>query len=127
MSDFRLLNAVVDRVGPAPDVRQATEIGRLLAHAAALRRMSASIAGLLKRGENPVTEAALVKDIGTAFEREVPEIVRRLVPAEPSMDDEEDSFNEALADVLLRAPSFTIRGGTPEILRGLIARGLGLR
>jgi alkylation response protein AidB-like acyl-CoA dehydrogenase len=127
MSDFRLLNAVVGRVGPAPDAHQATEIGRLLAHGAALRRMSASIAGLLQRGENPVTEAALVKDVGTAFEREIPEVVRRLVFAEPSVDDHDDCFNEALADVLLRAPSFTIRGGTPEILRGMIARGLGLR
>lgn len=89
--------------------------------------MSTSIAGLLERGESPVTEAALVKDVGTAFEREVPEVARRLVPAEPSLDDNEDMFNEAMADVLLRAPSFTIRGGTPEILRGMIARGLGLR
>ena len=125
MSDFRLLNEVVKRVGPAPDVRQATEIGRLLTHGAALRRMSASIAGLVQRGENPVTEAALLKDVGTAFERDIPEVVRRVVPADPSLDD--DGFNEALADVLLRAPSFTIRGGTPEILRGMIARGLGLR
>lgn len=126
MSDFRLLTALIDRVGPQPDPHQSTEIGRLIAHVAALRRMSASIAGLLERGESPVTEAALVKDVGTAFEREVPEVARRLTCAEPSLDDD-DGFNEAMADVLLRAPSFTIRGGTPEILRGMIARGLGLR
>ncbi len=127
MSDFHLLTALIDRVGPQPDPHQSTEIGRLIAHVAALRRMSASIAGLLERGESPVTEAALVKDVGTAFEREVPEVARRLTPAEPSLDDDDDGFNEAMADVLLRAPSFTIRGGTPEILRGMIARGLGLR
>ena len=127
LSDFRLLTALIDRVGPQPDPHQSAEIGRLVAHVAALRRMSTSIAGLLERGESPVTEAALVKDVGTAFEREVPEVARRLVPAEPSLDDEEDMFNEAMADVLLRAPAFTIRGGTPEILRGMIARGLGLR
>ena len=28
---------------------------------------------------------------------------------------------------MLQAPGFTIRGGTREILRGIIARGLGLR
>jgi acyl-CoA dehydrogenase len=27
----------------------------------------------------------------------------------------------------LRSPGFTLRGGTREILRGVIARGLGLR
>lgn len=127
MSDFRLLVELIDRVGTEPSERQAIEIGRLVAHLAALRRMSSSIAGLLERGESPATEAALVKDIGTAFEREVPEVARRLVPVEASLDDDKDVFNEAMAHVLLQAPSYTIRGGTPEILRGMIARGLGLR
>lgn len=126
MSDVRLLVELINRVGPDPGERQAVEIGRLVSHLAALRRMSSSIAGLMERGESPVTEAALVKDVGTAFEREIPEIVRRVSPVEPSLDDEEP-YSQALANVLLYAPSFTIRGGTPEILRGLIARGLGLR
>ena len=126
MSDIRLLVELINRVGPDPGERNAVEIGRLVSHLAALRRMSSSIAGLLERGESPVTEAALVKDVGTAFEREIPEIVRRVSPVEPSLDDE-DPYSQALANVLLYAPSFTIRGGTPEILRGMIARGLGLR
>ena len=68
-----------------------------------------------------------MKDVGTAFERELPEIARRLVPVEPSLDDSGDVFAETLGHVLLHAPSFTLRGGTREILRGIIARGLGLR
>lgn len=127
MSDIRLLVALIDRIGGTPDPRQAAEIGRLVAHLAALRRMSTSIAGLVERGESPAVEAALVKDVGTAFERELPEVARRLVPVEPSVDDDADAFSEAMAQVLLHAPSFTIRGGTPEVLRGMIARGLGLR
>jgi alkylation response protein AidB-like acyl-CoA dehydrogenase len=128
LSDIRLLTALIDRVGTTPDRRAAAEIGRLVAHLSALRRMSAAIAGLVERGGNPAIEAALVKDVGTAFEREVPEVARRLVSVEPSLDEEEeDKFVDALAHVLLHAPSFTIRGGTPEILRGMIARGLGLR
>jgi alkylation response protein AidB-like acyl-CoA dehydrogenase len=127
MSDIRLLVELIDEIGRQPNERQAVEIGRLVAHLAALRRMSTSIAGLIERGESPATEAALVKDVGTAFEREIPEIARRLVPVEPSTDDEEDVFSDAMAHVLFHAPSYTIRGGTPEILRGMIARGLGLR
>jgi alkylation response protein AidB-like acyl-CoA dehydrogenase len=127
LSDIRLLVELIDRVGGAPDGKQAAEIGRLVAHLAALRRMSTSIAGLVERGESPAVEAALVKDVGTAFERELPEVARRLVPVEPSVDDEGDAFSEAMAQVLLHAPSFTIRGGTREVLRGMIARGLGLR
>lgn len=126
MSDIRLLIELVDKVGREPNERQAVEIGRLASHFATLRRMSSSIAGLLERGESPVTEAALVKDVGTAFEREVPEMVRKLLPIEASLDDD-DEYSQAMAHVLLHAPSFTIRGGTPEILRGMIARGLGLR
>ena len=126
MSDIRLLVELVDKVGREPNERQAVEIGRLAAHFATLRRMSSSIAGLLERGESPVTEAALVKDVGTAFEREVPEMVRKLLPIEASLDDD-DEYSQAMAHVLLHAPSFTLRGGTPEILRGMIARGLGLR
>lgn len=126
MSDIRLLVELIDKVGRTPSERQAIEIGRLASHFVALRRMSSSIAGLLERGESPITEAALVKDVGTAFEREIPEIVRKLLPVEASLDDE-DEYSQALAHVLLHAPSFTIRGGTPEILRGMIARGLGLR
>jgi alkylation response protein AidB-like acyl-CoA dehydrogenase len=127
LSDFRLLVELVDRVGPNPSERQAVEIGRLVAHLVCLLRMSASIASQLQKGKAPDTEAALVKDIGTAFEREVPEVARRLVPVEASLDAADDPFSETLADVLLRAPSFTIRGGTREILRSVIARGLGMR
>jgi len=127
LSDYRLLAELIEAVGPKPDTRQAVEIGRLVAHLAALLRMSTSVAALLDEGRSPNTEAALVKDVGTAFEREVPEIARLLLPLQPSLDDRTQRLSETLAHVVLHAPSFTIRGGTREILRGIIARGLGLR
>lgn len=127
LSDYRLLVGLIDRVGPQPNDQQAVEIGRFVGHLVALQRMSASIAGLLDEGKSPNTEAALVKDVGTAFERELPEMARRLVPVEASLDDPGDAFAETLGYVTLHAPSYTLRGGTREILRGIIARGLGLR
>jgi hypothetical protein len=48
------------------------------------------------------------------------------VAAEPSMSAPSE-YAAALAVSLLAAPSFSLRGGTREILRGIIARGLGLR
>ena len=36
-------------------------------------------------------------------------------------------FQAALRYLTLVAPSFSLRGGTREILRGIIARGMGLR
>jgi alkylation response protein AidB-like acyl-CoA dehydrogenase len=127
LSDYRLLVEMIERIGREPDAREAVEIGRFVAHLSSLLQMSTSVAGLLDRGINPNTEAALVKDVGTAFERDLPEVARRLLPVQASLDDPEDALSETLAHVILHAPSFTLRGGTREILRGIIARGLGLR
>jgi alkylation response protein AidB-like acyl-CoA dehydrogenase len=127
LSDYRLLVELVERAGRTPDTWQAVEIGRLVAHLATLRRMSGAIAGLLDRGISPNVEAALVKDVGTGFEREIPEVARRLVAVQPSLEAHDDVFAETLGHVVLHAPAYTLRGGTREILRGIIARGLGLR
>ncbi len=126
LSTFQLLLESIRAIGPNPDARSANDIGRFVAHLAALRRMSTSIAGMLERGAQPIVEAALVKDVGTAFEREVPETFRHIIPNEPTLGDG-TSYPELLGMTILRAPGFTIRGGTREILRGMIARGLGLR
>lgn len=126
LSTFQLLRQMIESIGDKPDEREAIAVGRLVAHLATLRRMSVSVAGMLNRGQSPALEASLVKDLGTNFEQEIPEIARLLIPSEPSLRYGEP-FEEALARAVLTAPSFTIRGGTREILRGIIARGLGLR
>ena len=124
MSDFRLLVELVRRVGIKPIAQR--DVGRLIARLLALREMSISVAGMLTRGQSPELAAALVKDLGTQFERDLPELARLVVPAEPSMAGG-DAYEEALAHTILYAPSFTLRGGTREVLRGIIARHLGLR
>ncbi|MCC6008972.1 MAG: acyl-CoA dehydrogenase family protein [Rhodobacteraceae bacterium] len=103
-----------------------SETGRLLAHLIALRSMSHSVAAMLDEGHAPETEAALVKDVGNAFEQAIPESGRRLFPLSPSLPPPEP-LAEMLAQVTRDAPSFSLRGGTREVLRGIIARGLGLR
>ena len=81
---------------------------------------------MLARGENPALQATIVKELGTLLEQEIPEIARSLVPAGIG-DQEDEAFVATFARVLTAAPSFSLRGGTREILRGIIARGLGLR
>jgi hypothetical protein len=88
-----------------------------------LRRMSISVAGMLEAGKSPTVEAALVKELGNNFEKLLPEIARLAAPDGLTPG----RFREAYSDTLLLSPSFTLRGGTREILRGVIARGLGLR
>ncbi|HST74664.1 MAG TPA: acyl-CoA dehydrogenase family protein [Acetobacteraceae bacterium] len=126
LSTFRLLVELVRAAGPDPEPGVAVAIGRLLAHLAILRRMSMSIAGMLQRGDNPNVEAAIVKDLGTSFEQETSAVARNTVPAEATLS-AMDAYISTLARTTLNAPRFSIQGGTREILRGIIARGLGLR
>ena len=107
------------------DETTVAEIGALVSRLAALRRMSLGIAAALDRGEAPAVRAALVKDAGTRYERHLLEAVRRLLGAVPDPDGTE--VERLLAQSLLHAPGFTLRGGTNEVLRGVVARELGLR
>ncbi|MDR0809298.1 MAG: acyl-CoA dehydrogenase family protein [Gemmobacter sp.] len=126
LSAFALVTELLRVLAGAPDAGAQRAVGRLVAHLMVLRHMSRSIAGMLARGENPALQATIVKDLGTALEQEIPEIARALVPVEPSQESP-DPFVLTFAHTLLAAPGFSLRGGTREILRGIIARGLGLR
>jgi len=126
LSTYRLLEAALDHIGADADVRSRVAIGRLIAQLMTLRHMSLSVAGALQEGQLPSIEAAIVKDLGTSFEQALPEDVRTLfcLEAEPG---EGLDLERMLGEAVLRAPSFSLRGGTREILRSVIARGLGLR
>jgi acyl-CoA dehydrogenase len=125
LSSHQVLRGLVARVGGAPEPQLAETLGRLGANLWVLRQMSLSVAGMLQAGVSPNTEAALVKDLGTGYERDLPEIARLVMPG--SRQGDRDDTELALREAILHAPSWTIRGGTREILRGIIARGLGLR
>lgn len=101
-------------------------LGRLATHLATLRHMSIAVTAKLAQGESPVVEAALVKDIATEFEQSIPAIVEAALGADPAVPVDADLYR-ALAYVSQMAPTYSLRGGTREILRGMIARGLGLR
>ena len=122
LSAFRVIVEYAREVGTEASDEQAALMGRLVSHLVTLRRMSIAVAGMLEAGETPITEAALIKDLGNTYERLVPEIIRTAVDENTSR-----RFIDTLNECILHAPSFTLRGGTREILKGVIARGLGLR
>ena len=105
---------------PAAD---AQTLGRMVSHLASLRAMSLAVTARIAEGGSPVVEAALVKDLGTAFEQAVPAWISESL----GMDAGDEELLRVLAYVQQMAPSFSLRGGTREILRSMIARGLGLR
>ncbi len=127
LSSFRVFVELVRAAGDRPEPQLAAAIGRIGAHLMTLRRMSISVAGMLDQGKSPNVEAALVKALGNDFEKLLPEIARLALMDLPEDDPRQRSFRQAFTDTLLLSPAFTIRGGTREILRGVIARGLGLR
>ena len=126
LSSIHTLLALIDCLKEDPRERAAVIIGELMANMMTLRTMSLSLAAMLDAGENPALEAAVVKDLGTGFEQSLPDIAQLLIELEPDPGGATD-IQQVQAFLIQAAPSFSLRGGTREILRGIIARGLGLR
>jgi alkylation response protein AidB-like acyl-CoA dehydrogenase len=124
LSSHALMAALVDAAGPSPEPLLRNLIGELTAELWTLRNMSMSVAAKLASGEDPVVEAAIVKDLGNSFEQSLPLRVQAVVACDPERDDD---LARLLRSLLLSSHSFSLRGGTREIMRGMIARGLGLR
>ena len=107
------------------DAAQIT-VGRVTARLAVLRRLSRSVAGMLQNHQDAGLQASIVKDIGALFEQGLPDIARELIDCEPDPR-AASAYASVLANIVHNAPSWSLRGGTREILRGIIARGLGTR
>ena len=105
---------------------QRTTLGTLTAQAWALRRMSLTVTTQLAAGRRPDVLAAMVKDLGSTFEGDVVEAIRACTDIQPRRAGGDD-FARMLGAAVLHTPAFTLRGGTNEILRGIVARGMGLR
>jgi acyl-CoA dehydrogenase len=127
LSCYPLLQELIGALPKPWGQRERIAIGRQVAHLMTLRRMSIGVAGMLEAGENPTVEASLVKDQGGVFEQALPNLAQDLIPIQPRSGEDATDFQQVLAHLMQNAPAFSLRGGTREILRGIIARGLGLR
>ncbi len=108
------------------DAVASAELGAIHARHVVLRAMSVSVTAMAARGENPLLAAAVVKDLGTRVEQEIAQVVGRIAYADP-YELPPLALLDALGYTTQMAPTFSLRGGTREILRGMIARGMGLR
>jgi alkylation response protein AidB-like acyl-CoA dehydrogenase len=124
LSSHVLMTALIDAAGPDPEPQLRGLIGELTAELWTLRQMSMSTAAKLAAGEDPMVEASMVKDLGNSFEQALPQRVQALVDCPSTRTDD---LARLMRSLLISAPSFSLRGGTREIIRGIIARGLGLR
>ena len=127
LSCFFLLRKLVDELGANMDETTKSQIGSQIAWATTLRSMSLSIAGQLENGEEPALEAAVVKDLGCQFEQALPGLAQSLCSLSPTVAGQGTDYQQILGNMVQIAPSFSLRGGTPEIMRGIIAKGMGIR
>src|SRR3954453_13889107 len=127
LETFYVLVELVRAFGEKPDVRSAEGLGRPVAQLHTLRRMSVSVVWMLQAGKEPVVEGSIVKDMGTVWEQKLPNRVRELAAFVEETEGNRATLEEQLRFATMIAPKLTLQGGTTEVLRGIIARGLGLR
>ena len=105
------------------DTSATQALGKQVARLWTLRAMSTAVAGMLQDGTDPVRQAALVKDLGNDFEQALPHAMRDLMDV-GQMPEDMRRMHDYLTQI---TPTFSLRGGTREIMRGIIARELWLR
>ena len=123
MSSTQLMLEMLD-AADADNPHHQLVLGRLAAQYATLRQMSLGVAGMLAAGQNPGLAAAAVKDQGALLEQGLPDLAHELFGGR--MPPESD-LARVQRHLVLATPSFSLRGGTREILRGMLAKGMGLR
>lgn len=123
LSTFPLLQELVNELRNRNDIEGMTQVSKVVAQLWGLRNLSIGVAKVLEEEVEVAIPAALVKAIGTKFEQSIPEITRLLVATFPRLTAER-KLDVLMAESILHSPGFTIRGGTTEVLYGLIARGV---
>jgi alkylation response protein AidB-like acyl-CoA dehydrogenase len=126
LSSIELMYQLIEILKGREDDAAFATIGRLTAQLAVLRRLSRSVAAMLQNKQDAGLQAAIVKDVGAVWEQTLPDFARQLVDAEADPRSQA-AYAGVLANIVHNAPSWSLRGGTREILRGIIARGLGTR
>ena len=123
LSSFLLLPALMHELSRLEKEKESHAlIGGQVAYLASLRAMSISVAGMLAAGKNPALAAAMVKDMGSVFEQGLPTLAQTLCGTSPNAHG--SAYQRLLHTLVLIAPTFSLRGGTREILRSIISKSL---
>ena len=105
--------------------RASPVVGSIVAEYSVLRMMSMAIAVGTDRDSPPGSIAAMAKDLGTRLEQRIGAAVLDLHPSEiPGLatDHRGDAAGARFAESIVYSPVFTLRGGTNEILRTIVAK-----
>jgi 3-oxocholest-4-en-26-oyl-CoA dehydrogenase alpha subunit len=124
LSPFQLVETFLREHGPQLGAQAQAFLGESIARWWAIRQVSLAVARMIDEGKQPTLESAIGKDLGTQFEQDLMGRIQTLLDLEPSQE-ALSLYERLLAQALLISPSWAIRGGTNEILRTVISKGLG--
>jgi 3-oxocholest-4-en-26-oyl-CoA dehydrogenase alpha subunit len=128
LSSYLLVEELLRRdASPVAGAFVSNELLDLLGNAVAnywvLHNLSLSVARSIDKGEAPAIESSLVKEMGTRFEQDVVAAVLAYLDEAPNTADTSILGRLVMASALTQ-PSFTVRGGTNEVLRSVVSKGL---
>ncbi|OBI35182.1 acyl-CoA dehydrogenase [Mycobacterium sp. E1386] len=125
LSTAPLITAAIRLLSSSGDTDDATAgvVGNLVGRLISLRQLSVWVARTLSENKDAANQAALVKDLGTRFEQESIDVISDMLDQVAPTPE----LAALAATAALHKPLFTLRGGTNEVLRGVVARGMGLR
>jgi hypothetical protein len=125
LSTFPLIDELIQELKRQNNLEGLKQASKIVARLWSLRNLSLGVAQLLEsgNGDDVSIPAALVKALGTKFEQSIPEITRLIVQTYPTLDAHR-KIDRFMAESILHAPGFTIRGGTSEVLYGVVAKGV---
>jgi len=125
LSTFPLIDELIQELKRQNNLEGLQQASKIVARLWGLRNLSIGVAQLLEsgNGDDVSIPAALVKALGTKFEQSIPEITRLIVQTYPTLDAHR-KIDRFMAESILHAPGFTIRGGTSEVLYGVVAKGV---
>ena len=83
------------------------------------------MARALTDGHDAASRAALVKDLGTRFEQDSVEVTADLLDHLDAGSPDAGRLRALLDTARVHSPLFTLRGGTNEVLRGVVAKTVG--
>ena len=126
LSHYILLDNFISEFRSKMSEMGITSLGKIISELQTLRMMSFSIAWMIQEKKSPDVQAAVVKEAGNVFEKKLIETIREMSNLIP-FEEWSPGLKSLFQDATLRIPANSLRGGTSEIMRGIISKQLGLR
>ncbi|RJQ82698.1 acyl-CoA dehydrogenase family protein [Amycolatopsis panacis] len=120
LSTYPLLAETLGHAHRCGDRATIEQVGALAARVTALRSLAWDIAVSIDNGVAPVADAAKLKYLGPAFERDVLTTARYALDVGGPSDD--GTLERLIAEAQVAVPGMSIRGGVSEVLLTLVAR-----